>query len=174
MTGFTIPPLTTDRLILRAPRQSDFEAYAAFRASPRARFVGGPYDRAQSYQQLAALIGQWALRGYGRWMVADRTSDTPLGVVGIYHPEDWPEPEVAWSVFGTGEGRGIAHEAARAARTYAYDILGMSALISMVDPANTRSVNLAKRLGATYERDFQHPSYGTMYIWRHPSPGAPS
>ncbi|MEM9778899.1 MAG: GNAT family N-acetyltransferase, partial [Pseudomonadota bacterium] len=122
----------------------------------------------------SALIGQWALRGYGRWMVADRSTDAPLGVVGLFHPEDWPEVEVAWSVFAQGEGRGIAHEAATAARSYAYQTLGMQPLISMVDPENTRSVALAKRMGATFEREFHHPSYGTMYIWRHPGPEAAS
>jgi RimJ/RimL family protein N-acetyltransferase len=41
----------------------------------------------------------------------------------------------------------------------------------MIDPANTRSVRLAERLGAKADGVFAHPEYGTMTIWRHPAPG---
>lgn len=92
-TTITIPTLHTTRLVLRAPRMSDFEAYAAFRGSPRAVFLGGPYDRATAFEQLSSIIGGWHLRGYGRWMVADADTDAPLGIVGLFFPEDWPEPE---------------------------------------------------------------------------------
>ncbi|MDP5360828.1 MAG: GNAT family N-acetyltransferase [Paracoccaceae bacterium] len=165
-----IPMLQTERLILRAPRWEDFETYAAFRGSERASAVGGPYSRAQAFEQLCAILGHWHLRGYGRWMVADKDTDAPLGIVGLYYPEDWPEPELAWSVFGESEGRGIAREAALTARAYAYDTLGWTTLMSLIDPINTRSVALARRLGCTEGETYDHPTYGTMYIWRHPAP----
>ena len=165
-----IPVLTTERLTLRAPRLDDFEAFAAFRASERARFVGGPDDRAAAWQQFAAVAGQWALRGYGRWLVADRGTDAPLGVVGLHHPDDWPEAEIAWSVSARGEGRGIAHEAARAARDHAYGTLGWTTAMSFVDPANLRSEALARRLGCTPDGVHDHPRFGPLRVWRHPAP----
>lgn len=166
----TIPTLTTERLVLRAPQTRDFDAYAAFRASDRARFVGGPHARDAAFGQFAALIGHWALRGFGRWMVADRATDEPLGVVGPYHPDGWPEPEIAWSVFDAAEGRGIAAEAALAARTWAYDVLGWTTVASLIAPDNLRSAALARRLGAVSEGDYPHPVYGPLTIWRHPGP----
>jgi len=167
-----IPTIETERLILRAPSFADFEAYAAFRASERTKLIGGPYDRAQAFTQLAEIIGHWTLRGFGRWMVADKASDEPLGIVGCFCPEGWPEPEIAWSVFERAEGRGIAYEAAFAARNYAYETLGWQTAISLVDPANTRSVALAKRLGCVDGGTFNHDTYGLMHIWRHPAPEA--
>lgn len=169
-TTLTIPTLTTERLTLRAPRLSDLDAYAAFRASKRASFVGGPYKRHQSFDQLCAIVGQWQMRGYGRWMVADRDTDEPLGIVGLFHPEDWPEREIAWSVFEAGEGRSIAYEAAMAARSYAYTEAQWTTAISLIDAQNTRSVALAERLGATLERPYDHPEFGRMDIWRHLGP----
>jgi ribosomal-protein-alanine N-acetyltransferase len=169
---FSIPELETERLRLRAPVQSDFEAYADFRASDRAKTVGGPYPRHTAWDQLANLVGHWVLRGFGRWMVADKGTNAPLGIAGLYYPEAWPEPELAWSVFEAAEGRGIAYEAARAARTYAYDTLGWSSLISCVDPANTRSAALARRMGCEPGASFEHPSFGTLHIWHHPKPEA--
>ncbi len=166
-----IPVLQTERLTLRAPRWDDFDAYAAFRASDRAKLLGGPYTRAQAFDQLAEIIGHWTLRGFGRWMVADRETDQPLGIVGLFYPEDWPEPEIAWSVFEAGEGRGIAYEAAMASRAYAYDTLGWTTAVSLIDPSNTRSVSLARRMGCMDGETYDHPTYGTLHVWRHPAPG---
>ncbi|MEM7711403.1 MAG: GNAT family N-acetyltransferase [Pseudomonadota bacterium] len=164
--------LTTERLTLRAPRLDDFEAHATFRASDRARFVGGPDPRDKAFAHFEALAGQWVLRGYGRWIVADRGTDAPLGVVGLHHPDDWPEPELAWTLYGIGEGRGIAQEAALAARTHAYETLGWTTLMSFVDPANTRSMALARRLGCTPDGTHDHPRFGTFQIMRHPDPSS--
>ena len=167
-----IPTLTTERLTLRAPRLSDFAAYADFRASDRARFVGGPNTEIQAWGQFIGLAGQWAIRGYGRWIAADRDSDAPLGVVGLLYPIGWPEPELAWSMFAEGEGHGLAQEAALAARAYAYGTARWSTAISLIDPTNARSVALAQRLGCHPEADYQHEVFGAMQIWRHPSPEA--
>ncbi len=165
-----IPILHTEKLTLRAPNWDDFDAYAEFRASKRSRTVGGPFTRADSFAQLSAILGHWHLRGFGRWMVADRVTDEPLGIVGLYLPEDWPEPEIAWSVFDHAEGRGVAYEAAVASRRYAYETLGWPTVASLVDPVNTRSVTLAKRMGCTLDGTHHHPEYGTLNIWRHHGP----
>lgn len=167
---FNAPRLQTQRLILRAPNLSDFEAYAAFYATDRARFVGGPLDRGDTWQMLAADAGHWALRGYGRWTVLERDSMTPVGQVGLLYTHNLPEPELAWNLFDGATGKGYATEAALAAREYAYGDLGLETLISLIDPANTASQMLAERLGATHTTDFAHPKFGTLHLWRHPSP----
>jgi RimJ/RimL family protein N-acetyltransferase len=165
-----IPELRTERLRLRAPRASDLDAYAAFGASARARWVGGPFDRFQAFQKLCALVGHWSLRGFGRWMVADGETDAPLGVVGLLEAEGWPEPELAWVVFEAGEGRGVAHEAALAARRYAYDMLGWTTAMSLIAPDNSRSQALARRLGAVRTDNVFSIGGATAEIWRHPGP----
>ena len=130
----------------------------------------GPYSPVQAFDQLGEIIGHWHLRGYGRFMVADKATDTPLGVIGPFFPPDWPEPEIAWSVFAAAEGRGIALEAARAARAFAYDTLGWTTAISMITDGNDRSSKLAERMGCVREADYVHPEIGAMQVWRHPAP----
>lgn len=169
-TTISIPTLQTDHLVLRCPHPSDFEAYAAFRASDRALHVGGPNKRYQSYDILCAIIGHWHLRGYGRWTVADKATQDPLGIVGLMFPDDWPEPEIAWSVYETAEGRGVALEAAKAARAYAYDTLGWTRVISCIAPGNHRSRALAQRMGAVHESTMDHVEIGALEIHRHLSP----
>ena len=162
-----IPVVETPRLRLRAPIAADFEPFVQFRMSDRASGLGGPFTRAESYTQFGELFGHWVIRGYGRWIVTDRLSDTPLGVVGLWYPEGWPEPEIAWSLFEGSEGKGIAFEAATATRRYAYSTLGWTTVVSLIVEDNSRSLKLAQRMGATFEETVQHPSLGAMQVWRH-------
>ncbi len=87
-----IPVLTTERLILRAPEARDFDIFAAFYASPRAHFVGGPLSRELAWRMLAMEIGHWRLKGFGRWILERRDTGATAGLVGPFQPEGWPEP----------------------------------------------------------------------------------
>jgi RimJ/RimL family protein N-acetyltransferase len=94
------------------------------------------------------------------------------GIAGIWNPEGWPEPELGWALYAGFEGRGIAYEAAHRARRYAYEDLGFSTLTSNIVPGNTRSVALAERLGAWFEREYENIHMGHDLLYRHPAPGA--
>lgn len=174
MTGFSldIPVIETDRLRLRAPSETDLEAEAAFFATERSAFVGGPLMRDEVWRAIASLLGHWVIRGYGFWAVDETATGTYCGRVGLWNPEAWPEPEIGWTLMEAAEGRGIALEAALAARDYAYTTLGWTTAVSSIDPKNTRSAALAERMGARYEYDYTHPRFGVMNIWRHPGPEA--
>lgn len=165
-----IPTLRTERLILRAPEQRDFENVAAFFADAEySAGFGGPLNRNQAWRWFASMIGHWALNGYGFWMV-DTQDGEAIGFVGLWGPEGWPEPELGWVMFRSSEGRGYAIEAAREARRYAYEVLEFETLSSNIFPGNTRSVALAERLGARYERSYENVSHGTEMVYRHPGP----
>ncbi len=170
MTSFSIPTLETERLILRAPRAEDFAAEADFFASDASRFVGGPMDSEQTWRAFATLLGHWALRGYGFWGLQEKSSGRYLGHVGLWNPHGWPEREIGWTLMSDATGQGFATEAAIAARAHAYDILGWPTAISLIDPENTASMAVAKRLGAAYESTYEHSRFGLMQIWRHPAP----
>lgn len=165
-----IPTLETARLTLRAPGMADFEPFAAFYAGPRSSFVGGPLTREGAWRMLAMEIGHWTLAGFGRWTCVETQTGTPVGLVGAFAPEGWPEPEIGYDLFDGHEGRGFATEAARAARGFAYDTLGWSTAISLIKPDNTASKGVATRLGARFERMYDHERHGTLEIRRHPAP----
>ena len=165
-----IPILETERLRLRAPCQDDFEAEAEFYASERSRFVGGPLSRDLAWRKLASVIGHWQLRGYGFWSIDEKSTGIFCGRVGLWYPEGWPEPEIGWSLMQNAEGKGIALEGALKARDHAYKTLGWKTAISLMDPANQRSEALAKRMGAVFDRKYEHPSFGITNIWRHLPP----
>lgn len=168
-----IPRLETERLILRGPEASDFEAYCAFLTDPvRADGFGVEKDRPKAWRWFALNIGHWALHGYGYFTIEDKESGAPCGLTGIWNPEGWPEPEIGWVVFEGFEGRGIAREAATRARQWAYDDLGMTTLTSNIVPGNDRSIALAERLGARFERSYTNVEMGEDMLYRHPGPEA--
>lgn len=170
------PTLGTERLVLRAPLGSDWPHWRSFQQSPRANFVGGggPEPKPGAYwRAFGHVIGHWAMRGYGMFVLCPRgQEDMPLGLVGPWHPDGWPEGEIGWTVWSeAAEGRGYVAEAARAARAHAYDALGWRTAVSYIDPANTRSIALAERLGAVRDRGAAAPAFDTpCQVWRHPAP----
>ncbi len=162
-----VPVVDTSDLILRGYREEDFEAFAAFGASERSRFVGGPQDRWCLWRAFLAGIGHWTLRGYGMWIVEHRDTGAVAGRVGMIFNDGWDEPELGWHIYDGFEGKGYAYQATVAARRYAAEHFDLNGLISYISAENTRSLALAERLGASFERDGEllgHP----CQVWRHP------
>ncbi|MCP5086132.1 MAG: GNAT family N-acetyltransferase [Rhodobacteraceae bacterium] len=169
----TIPIIETERLILRAPVENDFEPLATFFADEqRSAGFGGPLDRNEAWRWFASNIGHWELRGYGFWTIEERTRGAVCGITGVWYPEGWPEPELGWVIYANFEGKGIANEAAVAARGHAYRHFGLVTLSSNIFPGNSRSVALAERMGAVYERTYENVTHGTELVYRHPAPEA--
>lgn len=165
-----IPVLETERFVMRGYRAEDVASFVSFYGTERSRYVSGPLTPELAARALMTYAGHWHVRGYGRWMVEDKATGETLGNVGLWYPDGWPEPEIGWTLFENGEGRGVAYETAVAARAYAYGTLGWTTTISLIAPANARSRVLAERMGATREGEFAHERFGQMDVWRHPGP----
>jgi RimJ/RimL family protein N-acetyltransferase len=145
------PVLTTARLILRQPRLSDFEHWAAYFASDRSVHEGGPLDRIAAWKHWAADVALWTLKGYGPFGVEDRMTGAYLGEVGIYHGEGYPAPELGWFVVPDAEGKGVAREAAQAVLTWVRMTFDWPHITNIIEPANTRSIALGLRLGGVID-----------------------
>lgn len=168
------PVLTTDRLVLRAPVAADWPHFRDFALTDRAQFVRAPeIDARLAWRGFGHVIGMWVLRGYGQFIYHLPDDPAPLGMTGPWFPEGWPEREIGWSVWSpAAEGKGLAHEAARAARDYAFGVLGWDTAVSYIHPANARSIALAERLGAVRDdRATQPDPDQPCLVYRHPAPG---
>ncbi len=162
-TRFEVPTLHTDRLTLRAFAAKDLDAMAAMQANPDVRrYLGGHLlTRDETRAMMERMLGQWALRGYGLFAVeAERRF---AGWAGVLHHLEWPEPELAYSLDQPFWGRGIATEAARTARDWAFDRFGFARLASFIMPDNARSARVAEKLGAV--RDGTTTIHGFTVDW---------
>lgn len=166
------PVIETERLVLRGPEPRDWAGFRDFFMSERAAYVGGPFPRRKAWYAFATEIGHWHIHGFGMWAVTMKGDDTCLGNVGCWFPDTWPEKEIGWQLWPEAEGRGIAHEAALAARAYAYGSFGWSGAVSYIDHANARSIRLAERLGAVRDDAAVRPVGDDCLVYRHPAPEA--
>ncbi|PHR57600.1 MAG: GNAT family N-acetyltransferase [Robiginitomaculum sp.] len=158
--------LETDRLILRPPQSSDFEALAEMAQDETTmQFIGGVSEPALAWRTFAMLSGHWALRGYGFFSVIEKSTGQWIGRVGPWYPHLWPEPEVGWTIIRSRWKQGFAREAAIASINWTFDHLHWPQVTHMIDPANTGSAALAESLGSRPLREVDElPGFGPMKI----------
>lgn len=151
----TLPAtITTERLTLRPFEMRDLEGYVAYYTGDRTGGVGGPKPRYLVVERFMAMIGQWALRSYGRYAID--LNGTAIGHTGVSHYDDANPIELTWTLWDAAhEGFGYATEAARAV----LDTWSGPALTVHVMPSNLRSVKVADRLGYTHDATVPGPHY---------------
>lgn len=148
MLSGTIPTLRTSRLVLRAPVLADFDAYRDLMASSRSTGMGGPFDEARAWGLFCHDIACWSPFGHGALMIDVTATGHCVGQVGINHGPLFPEKELGWLLYEGFEGQGYVTEAATSLRDWAFAELGLPTFVSYFDPANSRSIAVAERLGA--------------------------
>lgn len=143
-----IPTLTTERLELRAPKGDDYPVYRDFFADAEAsHFYGGPLNGERAWRVLAADLGHWALRGYGRWSVIEQVTGQMVGGCGLWWPEGYPRSELTWWIIPTARRHGYALEASRAVVAFGYDVLGWDLVETHMNDENTAARKLVEKLG---------------------------
>jgi len=153
--NYLIPEfLETERLNLRMFVEKDWRDMHEYFSDPECmRYTSGrPFNENESWQKLAALSGHWNLRGYGSYALEDKTSGKVLGVAGLDYPLEWPEPEIQWGLSSAYWGKGFASEAVKAIRKMTKETNPGLPLISLIFENNSNSINLARAVGATFEK----------------------
>jgi RimJ/RimL family protein N-acetyltransferase len=164
-----IPTLETPRLILRGQRPSDSEPMIrAYADADFARFItrkGDALTREEAWSAMAIVAGSWAVSGYGQWIVEERAGGAPVGRVGPWAPEGWPDFEIGWAIFPEHQGKGYAVEAAARAIVWARETLGRDHVIHLIDPRNSDSERVALALGAEPGGLWDSPLCPGVRIW---------
>lgn len=148
-----IPQIETERLILRAFRETDLNAYASMCADPDVmKYIGRgrTLSRSESWSSMATHLGHWYLKGYGLWAVEEKATGQFVGRVGLFYPEGWPGQEIGWTLAKPFWGKGYATEAAKAAVQWGFDHTAAKQLISLMAPENKASIKVSERLGQVF------------------------
>ena len=160
--------LETDRLILRMFRLDDWkEIHEYYGDAECATFTSGKaLNENESWQKMAALSGHWQLRNYGSYALEEKALKKVIGLAGLDYPSDWPEPEIQWGLAKKFWGKGYASEAVRAIKKMTNQYIPDMPLISLIHPQNTNSCNLARSVGAVFEKEYFFRE-GIWHIYRH-------
>lgn len=161
----------TERLTLRPFAIADFDAYGRMVGDAEVmRFIGGaPLVKSwEVWRNFSAVVGHWALRGYGLYAVVEKKTGDLVGRVGLLNPIGWPGVEIAWTLCRDCWGKGYATEAAAAIGRVGFGHLEADRLISLIHLDNIASQRVAERLGAVRDgtTDFFGPGTPT-YVYRH-------
>jgi len=135
---------------------------------------------AQSARQAALMGDAWRFHGVHKWIAYDRVSGEVVGRGGLSRApvdDDWAqlyaflpsgswvsaahEPrrpftahahwlEIGWALRGEFWGRGYASEIGHAGLSYAFDVLGVDAVVSCTVRHNVRSLAVMERIGMRY------------------------
>ncbi len=152
---------------------ADFPPLYALFGSHRARFMGGPFPPKDMWYWIASEVGSWSLKEFGSWGVERASDNAFVGQVGINKPDHFPETEIGWVFLEAFEGKGYAAEAAQACLDWWWGTPARGSLVSYIDPANSRSIALATRLGATHDANAALPAGETAddtVVYRHVMP----
>lgn len=135
---------------MREVRPSDLDALHALWSDPdQMRYYAGVRGRAEAEAWIERNLARFASLGYGSWIVQARDGGAFLGYCGIRPLEDSDREgtEIAWHVAKAWWGRGVATEAALAAREEAFGTFGVERLAALIHPENAASRRVAERIG---------------------------
>lgn len=162
------PGLETARLWLRPMRATDIDALLVIFTDPKvmAAFDSAPFDRQQMAQWLARNLAHQAEHGYGLFSVIDKTSGLLIGDCGleVMQVDGAQVAELGYDLRSDYWNRGFATEAATAVRDYAFNILSLPRLISLIRIGNRASQRVAEKIGM--ERISELTRYGNRY-WKY-------
>lgn len=162
--------LTTERLLIRSFTKNDLDALFALLSDPEVMRYSlyGPltYEKVERYLE-EGIIQHEKETGVSLYAVETLNSHQLIGYTGFRWQtiDDQNLLELGYRLFPCFWGQGLATEAAAALAQYAFEVLGVNQLISIIEPQNTKSASVAKRLGMHFwkEAPFHHL---TTHIWR--------
>jgi RimJ/RimL family protein N-acetyltransferase len=154
------PPGRSERLSFAEMSADDLDDMASLLGDADVmRYYPRPKTRAEALSWIEWNQSLYRQEGFGLWTIRLRATGEFVGDCGLTRQqvEGAAEVEVGYHVRADLQGRGYATEAAAACRRHAWQVLGLSRLIAIIDPDNRPSQRVAEKIGLHFERT---ASYG--------------
>jgi len=160
----TGPELRSESLLLRRWRPDDLEPFAALNADATVmEHFPSTLSRSESNAFIQRMEAGFEAHGYSFWALELIEQERFIGFVGLRpvgrEMPFGPTVEIGWRLARAEWGHGFATEAAGACVRFAFDELGLPALVAFTAARNWRSRRVMERLGMTRDPsdDFSHP-----------------
>jgi RimJ/RimL family protein N-acetyltransferase len=151
--------IETERLILRKFTLKDAPFLLELVNTPAwLQFIGDrnvhTVEEAENYLRNGNLKS-YVEHGFGFYLVAIKENKEAIGMCGLVKRDSLDDIDIGFAFLPNSIGKGYGYEAASATLDYALNILKLGRIIAIVDPQNTSSIALIKKIGLQYEKMVQ-------------------
>jgi len=160
--------LESERLVLRRQREHDVEFLVDLWTDPDVtRHLGAPRDR----EELRVLLEETAVDPYAErfdlWPVVEKATGLVVGHCGLLDKdvEGKTEIELVYVLAASAWGRGYATEIGSALCRYAFETMGLTRLIALIEPGNDASERAAMSIGMAFGREVVRPDGAARMLY---------
>lgn len=148
--------IETPRLILRYFTIRDLKALIPILSDPQVmKFsIIGVHNQKQIRQFIEQRLLSYLERGFGLYAVIHQQNQELIGYCGFFVQaiEQHKEVEIGYRLAAKYWGQGLATEAAQAVFEYGKQRFNFKRFVCLIEPANSRSIRVAKKLGMELEK----------------------
>jgi len=142
--------IETSRLFLRELNQDDYPSLAAILQDPKVMYAyEGPFSDAETQAWVDKNLLRYKQDGFGLWAVILRETEVMIGMTGLTWQTigETDVLEIGYQFNRQYWGMGFATEAAKACKEYAFSVLDVEQVYSIIRDTNIASMNVAIRNG---------------------------
>jgi RimJ/RimL family protein N-acetyltransferase len=153
--------IETPRLKLRLHTLGDFEfSHGLWNELRVFQFISKkPSSVQQSWGRLYNYLGHWQLRGYGYFLIEEKSSGKAIGEIGLADFQRDLTPslnlpyEAGWVIHPDFHGQGYASEALEAILRWNEKRVGTQSYWCMIDAKNAASLALAAKFNFRFSQE---------------------
>ncbi len=148
----------TSRVIIRYFCVEDIPEITPILTNPEVMkySLSGVLTNAQTKNFINKMLTRYATEGYGYYAVIYRENKQLIGYCGLLlcSIEGEKQVEIGYRLAPNYWGRGLATEAAKAVRDYAFKKFNLDCLICLIQPKNIASIKVAEKIGMKFDRAY--------------------
>lgn len=148
--------LETDRCMVRETTVEDVDAfYELYKDKEITEYMEPLFeDRDEEIEYTKSYIKNvYEFYGFGMWTVVEKNLGKVIGRAGVSYREGFALPELGFMIGKEFWRQGYAYEVCSAIANYVYENYDMEELLIFIEPQNTPSIFLAKKLGAIFHKE---------------------
>ena len=155
----TAAHIETTRLLLRRLTRDDVDAIFAIIGDPIAmQYYPRTFTREDAAEWIDRNLSRYEKDGYGWLAIVLKSSGEVIGDCGLSWQlaDEEPVLELGYHLRRDHWGHGYATEAAQACMEYAFCVLKLDRLVSLIKPENIPSRRVAERNRMSADREVMH------------------
>ena len=143
--------LETERCLVRETTVQDVDRFYELYSDKEITQYMEPLfeDREEEIEYTKSYIKNvYEFYGFGMWTIIEKTTGQVIGRAGVSYREGFSLPELGFMIGKAFWRKGYAYEVCSAIAAYMYENYDMEEIQIFIEPQNTPSILLAKKLGA--------------------------